>query len=121
MLFWQVTHLIPVLLLTHWILGGTPAQTWSSAQDNPPQAMGFTLEGKISRVARNKLTLSTEQNMIFHVSYDDKTEIKRKDGSPASAKDLRVGTTVRVDGDLTESGEIVARLIQFQEDQPSKK
>ena len=89
--------------------------SWSEAraaktlQDS--QAMNFTLEGKINSIDHNKLTVHTEENIIFHVSYNDKTEFKSDDGSPASGKDLRVGLKIHVDGDLTESGEIVAQKI----------
>ena len=84
------------------------------------QAMNFTVEGKINTLDHNKLTLNTEENIIFHVRYDDKTEFKRDDGSPASSKDLRVGLRIRVEGDLTESGEIVAQRIVLQKAPPKK-
>jgi hypothetical protein len=58
--------------------------------------------------------------MIFHVRYDEKTEFKRDDGSPGSSKDLRVGLRIRVEGDLTESGEIVAEKIELQKAPPKK-
>jgi len=87
----------------------------------PPQEMNFTLEGKINRLEQNKFTVSTEENMIFHVRYDDKTEIKRQDGASASAKDLRVGLKVKVGGDLTESGEIVAHRIVIESGEQPKK
>jgi len=87
----------------------------------PPQEMNFTLEGKINRLDQGKFTVSTEENMVFHVRYDDKTEIKRQDGASASAKDLRVGLKVKVDGDLTESGEIVAHRIVIESGEPPKK
>jgi hypothetical protein len=48
------------------------------------------------------------------VRYDDKTDIKKSDGSPGTANDLRVGVVVRVEGDLTESGEIIAARIEIQ-------
>jgi hypothetical protein len=83
--------------------------------------MNFTVEGKITRLAPNKITLSTEENMVFHVVYSDQTEIKNKDGPSATAKDLRVGLRVRVDGDLTESGEIIARRIEIQQAPGEKK
>lgn len=83
--------------------------------------MNFTVEGKINRLERNKLTLNTEENMVFHVRYDDKTEIKRQDGKPASVKDLRVGLKVQVDGDLEESGEIAAHRIVIESSEPPKK
>ena len=75
------------------------------------QATNFTLDGKINSLDHNKLTVHTEENIIFHVSYDDKTEFKSDDGSPANSKDLRVGLKIHVDGDLTESGEVVAQKI----------
>ncbi len=81
------------------------------------QAMNFTVEGKITRQSPGKFTISTEANIIFHVRYDEKTEIHRSDGSKGSSKDLQVGIKVRVDGELTESGEIVAQKIELQ---PSK-
>jgi hypothetical protein len=54
------------------------------------------------------------------VRYDDKTEFKSDDGSPASSKDLRVGLRIRVEGDLTESGEIVAQKIELLKTPPKK-
>jgi len=78
------------------------------------QEMNFTLEGKINTLDHNKLTVHTEENIIFHVTYDDKTEFKSDDGSPASSKDLRVGMKIKVDGDLTESGEILAQKIEVE-------
>jgi len=84
------------------------------------QAMNFTVEGKINTLGQNKLTLNSGENILFHVRYDDKTEFKSDDGSPASSKDLRVGLKIRVEGDLTESGEIVAKRIEL-EKAPSKK
>ena len=85
------------------------ARAAKTLQDS--QAMNFTLDGKINSLDHNKLTVHTEENIIFHVSYSDKTEFKSDDGSPASSKDLRVGLKIHVDGDLTESGEIVAQKI----------
>ena len=76
--------------------------------------MNFTLEGKISKLEGAKFVVSTEQNIIFHVRYTDKTTFSREDGAAASAKDLHVGIRVKVEGDLTESGEIVAKTIHFQ-------
>jgi hypothetical protein len=78
------------------------------------QAMNFTVQGKITRHNPGKLTLSSGENIIFHVRYDDKTDIKKSDGSAGTAKDLRVGVVVRVDGELTEGGEIIAARIEIQ-------
>ncbi len=75
------------------------------------QAMNFTLEGKINTLDHNKLTVHTEENILFHVSYDDKTGFKDEDGKPAHSADLRVGLQIRVEGDLAESGEIAAQRI----------
>ena len=78
------------------------------AEDN------FTLEGKITEKAAGKLTVSSGENMIFHVLYNDKTEIKKRDGSPGAAEDLHPGLTISVAGDLAESGEITARKIEIE-------
>ena len=100
---------------------------WSSCSEargakalSAGQEMNFTVEGKINTLGQNKLTLNSGENIIFHVSYSDKTEFKSDDGSPASSKDLRVGLRIRVEGDLTESGEIVAKKIELQKTPPKK-
>ena len=77
------------------------------------EAMDFTIEGKISRHEPGKLTISAEGNIIFHARYDDKTTFQHADGSPASSKDLQVGVMVRIEGELPESGEIIAHRIQL--------
>lgn len=94
------------------------AWNWSSGSrvclaSQSSQAMDFTVEGKIETLGQNKFTLSTEENMIFHVRYDNKTEIKGEDGSSATSKDLRAGQEVRVEGALDESGEIAAARIEL--------
>jgi Domain of unknown function (DUF5666) len=88
----------------------------------PPaqDASQFSLDGKITEAAPGKLTINTQDNILFHVRYDDKTEIKRAGGSDGSAKDLTVGARVHVVGDLQESGEIAATRIALQ-DNASKK
>lgn len=88
-----------------------PARAGLAAQDQP---MNFTLQGTITKLETETFIVSTEENIIFHVRHNDKTSIEHADGTPASAKDLRVGTKVRVEGDLTESGEIVAKKIEIQ-------
>ena len=85
------------------------------------ETMNFTVEGKISKHTEQKLTLSTEGNIIFHVVYSEKTSITRKDGSAGTAKDLRVGTRIHVDGELTEAGEIIAQKITLQSESPGEK
>ena len=84
------------------------------------QAMNFTLEGKINTLDHNKLTVHTEENIIFHVTYDDKTEFKDEDGKPAHSSDLKVGLQIRVEGDLAESGEIAAQRITLLKTPPQK-
>ena len=102
------------------MLGVPPLEARVAKTLRAGQAMNFTVEGKINTLGQNKLTLNTEENIIFHVRYDDKTEFKSDDGSPASSKDLRVGLTIRVEGDLTESGEIVAQRIELLKTPPKK-
>ncbi len=108
------------LILWLSVLPPHPAAAGSTAFPAPAQAMNFTVEGKITRLDPNRITLSTEENIFFRVRYDDKTEIRRKDGAPGSAKDLRVGLRVRVDGELTESGEIIAHQIALQQEPPAR-
>jgi hypothetical protein len=74
----------------------------------------FTMEGKITEMTAGKLTISSGENMIFHVLYNDKTEIKKKDGSPGAAQDLHPGLSISVEGDLAESGEITAKKITIE-------
>ncbi len=85
----------------------------SSAVQSQDQPMSFTVEGKIQKLEESKFSLNTEDNIIFHVCYDAKTEFKRE-GGEASAKDLKSGVKVKVEGDLMESGEIVAKTIEFE-------
>jgi hypothetical protein len=77
------------------------------------QTADFVLEGKITRKAPGKLTVNTGQNIVFTVRYNDKTAIKKDDGTPGSADDLRVGIKVRVEGELSESGEVLALKIEL--------
>ncbi len=86
-----------------------PCETVSQDQD-----MNFTLEGKITDKSPGKLTVSSGENMIFHVLYNDKTEIKKKDGSAGTAQDLHTGLKISVAGDLAESGEITAKKIEIE-------
>jgi hypothetical protein len=80
-----------------------------SAQD-----ADFTMEGKITDKTAGKLTISSGENIIFHVLYNDQTEIKRKDGSPGTAQDLHIGVKIYVAGSLAESGEITAKKIEIE-------
>lgn len=80
------------------------------------QESSFTLEGKISEKSEGKLTVSTTDNIIFHVRYDDKTEIKRADGSAGAGADLKVGLNIAVAGELADNGEILAKKIKIKPD-----
>ncbi len=111
-----VGFLLLVLQLPSTPLTAPPMASAFAAQD-----MNFTLEGKITAIAGERLTVSTEENIIFHVRYSDTTEIKKKDGTPGTAKDLHVGIRISVAGDLAESGEIMAKKIEIQTEAPQKK
>ena len=111
----RILALASFLLLTlpfsGTILSSPPhAMPTASAQDDT----NFTLEGKITEKSAGKLTVSSGENMIFHVLYNDKTEIKKKDGSPGTGEDLRTGLKISVAGDLAESGEITAKKIAIE-------
>lgn len=125
----QHSSLRPVELLTGFLLVAGLALSLllgtAHAEPHPGMASqndasGFTLEGKISKVETGKFTVSTEENIIFHVVYDDKTEIKHPDGSAAASKEFRVGAHVKAEGEFTESGEIAAKTIEIQPAADSK-
>ena len=104
---------LPVLLLA----GVLPFGVFKAGAEAQPlrlvvQESSFTLEGKVTEKSEYKLTVSTEENIIFHVRYDEKTDIRLKDSTRGSGKDLKAGLKVRVEGDLSESGEILAHKIQ---------
>ncbi len=108
------------LILLGWILAAAVIFVNVEAVQGMPQESNFTLEGKITEKSAGKLTLSTTDNIIFHVRYGDKTEIKRADGSAGSGADLKVGQTVSVVGELAETGEIIAKKIEIEKPVSSK-
>ena len=79
---------------------------------HPAQESNFNLEGKVAQKSEGKLTVSTEGNIVFHVRYDEKTDIRLKDGTQGSDKDLKTGLKVSVQGEFSKSGEILAHKIQ---------
>jgi Domain of unknown function (DUF5666) len=79
---------------------------------HPAQESNFNLEGKVTQKSEGKLTVNTEENIVFHVRYDEKTDIRLKDGALGSDKDLKTGLKVRVQGEFSKSGEILAHKIQ---------
>ena len=111
---------VPVVIFLAGCAWGPCAEAREAKALSAGQEMNFTVEGKINTLGQNKLTLNSGENIIFHVSYNDKTEFKNDDGSAASSKDLRVGLRIRVEGDLTESGEIVAKKIELEKAPPKK-
>jgi hypothetical protein len=117
----RIAVLIGLLLFT-WQLSRTTFATPASAAPilAAQDENNFTLEGKITEKTAGKLTVSTGENMIFHVLYNDKTEIKKKDGSPGTAQDLHTGLRISVAGDLAESGEITAKKIAIEGDGSGK-
>ena len=107
-----------VLLFGAWPLAVWEAQANSVAHPDgalhPVQESesNFNLEGKITQKSEGRLTISTEENIVFHVRYDEKTDIRLKNGAQGSDQDLKTGLTVAVQGEFNKSGEIVARKIQ---------
>jgi Domain of unknown function (DUF5666) len=97
-------------------LAASPLPAWRAADD-----MNFTLEGKITEKTGNKLTVSSGENMIFHVVFNDQTQITKKDGSAGTAQDLHTGVNISVAGDLAESGEITAKKITIDPNDSEKK
>ena len=91
--------------------------TFSPAAQNST----FTLEGRITDLAPGKITLNTEENILFHVVYNDETKFKKPDGSKGSFKDLQKGLTVHIAGDLAESGEIQAATVEIRQASSPKK
>jgi len=78
-----------------------------------PQNSPFDLNGTIHDASKGKFTVDSGQGIFFHVVYDDKTAIVRADGTAGSAQDLKVGGTVHVAGDLSETGEVKAARIEM--------
>jgi len=111
---------IAAVILLSIAAAGTRFDAQSAITVRDGQAMNFTLEGKINSLDHNKLTVHTEDNILFHVNYDDKTDFKDEDGKPTHSTDLKVGLRIRVEGDLAESGEIAAARITLLKTPPQK-
>ena len=101
-------------LLGAIMLAGSFLASRAASPPSPGQDSDFTLEGKITDKTGNKLTVSTGENIIFHVVYTDKTDIRKKDGTAGSGADLHTGVTISVAGSLAESGEITANKINIE-------
>ena len=112
-------YLALVLLFGTWLFAVRESNTDAVARPNsdlhPVQESesNFTLEGKVTQKSEGKLTVSTEENIVFHVRYDEKTDIRLKDGVQGSNQDLKTGLRVTVQGEFNKNGEIVAHKIQL--------
>jgi uncharacterized protein DUF5666 len=106
LLFGLWPHAVPE---AHADAVAAPNGDWQAVQESESN---FTLEGDVTQKSEGKLTVSTEENIVFHVRYDEKTDIRLKDGAQGSDKDLKAGLKVTVQGEFNKSGEIVARKIQ---------
>ncbi|HMD84244.1 MAG TPA: DUF5666 domain-containing protein [Terriglobia bacterium] len=109
----RVAVLTGLLLCTLQLPRTTFASTPLAVPAPSAQDM-FTVEGKITEKTAGKLTISSGENIIFHVLYNDKTEIRKKDGSVGAAQDLHTGLRVSIAGDLAENGEITAKKIEIE-------
>jgi hypothetical protein len=116
---WPLALAVGSVLLILPGLAAAPSPAWSMSTPGPAsqgESSGFTLEGKIAKVEAGKFTVSTEENIIFHVRYDEKTDIKHQDGTAGSSTEFKAKVRVKVEGDLMESGEIVAKKIEIEQD-----
>jgi hypothetical protein len=87
-------------------LAAAPAQ----AQQNS----NFNLEGTITDRSPGKLTVNTQGEIIFHVSYNTNTKIYRKNGSAGSPSDLKVNAVIKVQGELDTAGVVEASRIDLE-------
>ena len=99
------------LLLAMMLLCAVGMTRPAAAQD---ASSNFDLEGKITQQSKGKLTVDTGQGILFHVTYDDKTNIVRADSSAGSEQDLKVGVKIHAIGELQDSGEIKAQRIEIE-------
>jgi hypothetical protein len=111
--FCGVSLLLLALLAVSAMVVGSPS-LWPASPGLQNQAENFNLEGKITDESAGKLTVNMESNIIMHVTYDAKTGIYRKDGSAGSSKDLKVGATIKVQGELNSSGVLEAHRIDLE-------
>jgi hypothetical protein len=103
-----------ILVMTALSLLACASSPFLGARLPQGQSTNFNLEGKITDSSPGKLTVNMQGNIIMHVSYDTKTDIRRKDGSAGSAKDLTVGAMIKVEGNLNSSGVLEAHQIDLE-------
>jgi hypothetical protein len=83
-------------------------------QNPPPQDISFSVNGAITESSPGKLTVDSGQDMLFTVKYDSTTQIQHDDGNPAKASDLQVGIKILAKGELTEAGDVIAKIITIE-------
>jgi hypothetical protein len=120
MIMRRVAVMVGILLCALQLSASALASPAPGVPATPAQDSSFTLEGKITDMGAGKITVSTTENIIFHVVYSDETVIKKSDGTPGTAQDLHKGLTIAVAGDLGDSGEISAAKIDIEADGPGK-
>ena len=119
---WMHRRIFLAALLLCMILIGRAGFSAAPLPATPfPQDSDFTMEGKITDRSAGKLTINSGDNIIFHVVYNQATEIKKKDGSAGAPDDLRIGVKISVAGTLAESGEITAKRIDIVADDAEKR
>ncbi|MGH9406093.1 MAG: DUF5666 domain-containing protein [Terriglobia bacterium] len=113
-LFRHTTRRRPALAAACALLAFIACSAPAVSAQSPDQGSKFDLEGKITELSAGKLTVNTEDNIIFQVTYDDKTAVHRKGGTSGSAKDLAAGETIKIEGTLTPAGVIQAQTISIE-------
>jgi hypothetical protein len=91
------------------------APAWLAAESPGQEGTNFNLAGNITAASPGKLTVNTQGEILFHVSYTSQTPIVRKDGSAGTSKDLKVDVYVQVEGQLNSSGVVEAKSIKIVE------
>lgn len=67
--------------------------------------------GKVTNISENSITVETTDNKFVTVEVSDKTKFE-KSGSPATLKDLKVGTKVVIHANPS-GDKLVAREVRF--------
>lgn len=112
---------VAALFLGLGILGMPWKALGGQGQNPPPQDVSFSVNGTITERSPGKLTVDSGQNMLFTVKYDSTTQVEHRDGSPAKASELRVGTKILAKGVLTEAGDVNAKKITIESGSKNQK
>ena len=119
--FFVFAHLLIVCAGATPVPAARPTQPPAFLPPPAQETMNFSVEGKLTKHTGTQLTINTEGNIIFRIVYNETTRIVRKNDSEGTPKDLVPGVLIRVNGDLTESGEIIAQKITIQSESAPKK